>query len=432
MHRVRRVVFTWACLLWFFAIFTLSSWAADISFTPQITKDIGVILVSGKLEEGDEEKFIAIALGTPQAVVRFNSDGGNLLAGIEIGKAIRLKDFVTEVADGDVCASACALAWLGGTKRVAHPNSRIGFHAAYNAESGEVTGSGNAIVGAYLNQLGLSQAAIAYVTNKSPQDMEWLSAEKAVELGIVLELHDEDREAGVVPPVPLQSLADERVDFFLSDVTVNRDGSLDVRETIVVRSTGREIKHGILRVLPKSFTDESGTLTQVSYDVLGAKRDMKSENYVVEPLSDGVRVRIGDKDVLIEAGRHTYEISYRAIRKFINSKSSDQLYWNVTGDNWSFAINRAIVNVHLPEGAEIQQNQAYSGQGVARENDYNVIQAEGTEYRAVTTRSLDPGEGFTIAVSWKKGTVPAVDLEPGSVVKIHGKLVAIPVPNPRR
>jgi hypothetical protein len=123
---------------------------------------------------------------------------------------------------------------------------------------------------------------------------------------------------------------------------------------------------------------------------------------------------------LIEAGRHTYEIYYRAIRKFINSKSSDQLYWNVTGDNWSFVINRAIVNVHLPEGAEIQQHQAYSGQGVARENDYNVIQAEGTEYRAVTTRSLDPGEGFTIAVSWKKGTVPAVDLEPGSVVKIHG------------
>ena len=137
-------------------------------------------------------------------------------------------------------------------------------------------------------------------------------------------------------------------------------------------------------------------------------------------------------DPRTEARRHTYEIYYRAIRKFINSKSSDQVYWNVTGVNWSFAINRAIVNVHLPKGAEIQQHQAYSGQGVARENDYNVIQAEGTEYRAVTTRSLDPGEGFTIAVSWKKGTVPAVDLEPGSVVKIHGKLVVIPVPNPRR
>jgi hypothetical protein len=45
-------------------------------------------------------------------------------------------------------------------------------------------------------------------------------------------------------------------------------------------------------------------------------------------------------------------------------------------------------------------------------------------------RRVDPGEGLTIAMSWKKGTVLAVDLDPGSMVKIHGRLVAIPVPNP--
>ena len=70
----------------------------------------------------------------------------------------------------------------------------------------------------------------------------------------------------------------------------------------------------------------------------------------LNPFPDGVRARIGDKDVLIEAGRHTYEIYYRAIRKFINSKSSDQLYWNVTGDSWSFAINRAIVRCSPSRG----------------------------------------------------------------------------------
>ena len=47
----------------------------------------------------------------------FNSDGGNLLAGIEIGKTIRLKSFATAVLDGLRCASACAFAWLGGSPR---------------------------------------------------------------------------------------------------------------------------------------------------------------------------------------------------------------------------------------------------------------------------------------------------------------------------
>jgi hypothetical protein len=58
-----------------------------------------------------------------------------LVAGIDIGKAIRLKDFETAVVSNKnsktICASACALAWLGGTRRFMSATARIGFHAAY-------------------------------------------------------------------------------------------------------------------------------------------------------------------------------------------------------------------------------------------------------------------------------------------------------------
>lgn len=61
----------------------------------------------------------------------FNSEGGNLMAGLEIGRAIRLKGFDTLVPDKMYCASACALAWLGGKTRWAGPGDHSTFHAAW-------------------------------------------------------------------------------------------------------------------------------------------------------------------------------------------------------------------------------------------------------------------------------------------------------------
>jgi PAN domain len=66
------------------------------------------------------------------------------------------------------------------------PGSRVGFHAAFVQQNGQSreTGLGNAIVGAYLNQLGLSQAAVAYVASAPPEGMTWLTPEDASRVGI--------------------------------------------------------------------------------------------------------------------------------------------------------------------------------------------------------------------------------------------------------
>ena len=82
-----------------------------------------------------------------------------------------------------------ALAWLGGTRRVANPTARIGFHAAHTTKGGQVTetGMGNAMIGAYLNELGLSEEAIVYITSADPRSMHWLTADDAATFGIELE-----------------------------------------------------------------------------------------------------------------------------------------------------------------------------------------------------------------------------------------------------
>jgi hypothetical protein len=85
-----------------------------------------------------------------------------------------------------LCASACALMWLAGNPRYIGKGAHIGFHAVYIERGGKLmeSGMGNALVGAYLNQLGLSHRAIAFVTSAPPEGVEWLDASKARSVGV--------------------------------------------------------------------------------------------------------------------------------------------------------------------------------------------------------------------------------------------------------
>ena len=79
-------------VLFFFT--PIFSFAAEFSKSASRDGDPDVILVVGQLSFGDEKQFVNAALNSENAIVVFQSPGGNLFAGIEIGKAIRLKGFL--------------------------------------------------------------------------------------------------------------------------------------------------------------------------------------------------------------------------------------------------------------------------------------------------------------------------------------------------
>jgi hypothetical protein len=165
--------------------------AADID-VKQLENGSALVVVDGDLSIGDIETFQTKVASLPagSATVAFHSRGGRLLAGIRIGTLIRAKKFTTVVPDGAQCASACALAWLGGSRRLVGKDSSVGFHAAFVVKAAGPTESagGNAILGAYLNQLGLSEKAILYITRAAPTSMQWMSMDEATEHGIAVAL----------------------------------------------------------------------------------------------------------------------------------------------------------------------------------------------------------------------------------------------------
>ncbi len=204
-----------------------------------------------------------------------------------------------------------------------------------------------------------------------------------------------------------ETRAEERIQKFTSDATIDTDGALTVRETIVwsFRNEGR--KRGLLRDFPTRYKDRNGLNANVGFEVVAVKRNGSAENFVVESISNGKRVRIGSADIFLPEGRHTYEITYRTTHQIGYFDSYDELYWNVTGNAWTMPIDRAEAIIHLPAGARILQHYAYTGKQGKDGSDFRVTGAEGGVYRAETSGPLAPNEGFTVAVGFTKGILTA-------------------------
>ena len=71
------------------------------------------------------------------------------------------------------------------------------------------------------------------------------------------------------------------------------------------------------------------------------KRDGSSEAYRVQNQSNGRRVYIGDADYFLPPGFYQYELRYLTTRQLGLFEDFDELYWNVTGNGWSFPIDKA-------------------------------------------------------------------------------------------
>ena len=197
----------------------------------------------------------------------------------------------------------------------------------------------------------------------------------------------------------------ERIISFLSDVTVETDGTLQVRETITVHATGNQIKRGIFREIPTLYEGPYGLKEKVDLTILDVMRDGQPERYFTEAAENGIRLYIGEASTFLDEGNYTYTIVYETDRQLRFDEGFDELYWNVTGNGWAFPIERAEARVTLPAGATPLDIAAYTGAFGDTGGNYKAGIVADNVVTFSTTRPLAPYEGLTIAVSWPKGFV---------------------------
>lgn len=200
----------------------------------------------------------------------------------------------------------------------------------------------------------------------------------------------------------------EQINRYESQIDVNENGSLRVTETINVTAAGRRIKRGIYRDFPTVYKTRYFVKTQVPFDVVSVTRDGQPEPFHTERKSNGIRVYMGQEDTRLEPGSYTYQIVYTTNFQLGYFDNHDELYWNVTGNGWEFAIEQATASVRLPADVPLDEvkREGYTGpQGSKARNLTSSVDAAAGTIGFATTRPLGPREGLTIVVEFPKGYV---------------------------
>ena len=205
--------------------------------------------------------------------------------------------------------------------------------------------------------------------------------------------------------------AAEQILSYDVSVDVGKDGALDVTERIRVNAEGNRIRRGIYRDFPVAYRLPSGFVRGVGFTVTGVQRDGHDEPWHSSRIDRFERVYIGDKDTYVSPGEHDYVLRYRTTRQLRYFPDYDELYWNATGNFWTFPILAATARIDLPAGARILKTAAYTGSYGASGKDWRITSESDNSITFQTTRPLGRHEGLTVAVAFPKGIVP----QPGAL-----------------
>jgi len=209
-----------------FGAFAQPAGAIEISKHAKDSAEINAIQVKGVINDGDTfelQAYIASLPKKPHIVIFLSSPGGNLAEGMKLGRFFYDRKIETVIETKTFCASACALAFLGGRDDTGKPlrtkaaNSGLGFHSftrefdkdkSYTADDLKVvvqrTQSTVYVVADYLKTINTDMDVIRIMLKAQNSEMNFISNDDALTLNI--RVFDEKRNAVVDPEQVLDRL----------------------------------------------------------------------------------------------------------------------------------------------------------------------------------------------------------------------------------
>jgi hypothetical protein len=210
--------------------------------------------------------------------------------------------------------------------------------------------------------------------------------------------------AALLAALPRPVAAQERtLDFqsFHSDIVVRRNGSLIVTETIRVRFIGSW--NGIYRKIPVEYDAGHGENYTLFLDMEEIRDEASGPLHFETQRSHGDRVFKIFVPSASDATR-TIVLRYTVANGLRFLEGHDELYWNVTGDESDYPIQRASARVLLPPEATGIRTTAYAGPPGSVERSVDIsTAANGIDF--ATRAPLGFHEGLTIVAGWDPGAV---------------------------
>lgn len=222
--------------------------------------------------------------------------------------------------------------------------------------------------------------------------------------------------------------ATERVLLFKSDVTLEE--STDIVITEEIHYYFPTSKHGMYRYIPIDY---------VSYSLLKRPSTVKlndlyyysadnpdTKYYSYSEYSDNGNdvLQIGDEDTYVQ-GEYVYVISY-TLKNCVNYFDDyDELYLNITGNNWTVPIDSVEATIHLP--GNVTNKVCYTGYDGSTESNCTYTDVSSTEL-LLTADSLLIGDGVTTVVAMPKGTLEDISFKQVLLMILVNLGLLLPIP----
>ena len=205
---------------------------------------------------------------------------------------------------------------------------------------------------------------------------------------------------GMAGTVPATAAEGWSIDTFDVTISVHPDASMTVNETLQVDFSSPH--HGIFRDIPVIY--EWDPRHNRVYDLaVDSVTDVSGRDWRYTTADNGAdkEIKIGDPNQTV-SGRQSYVIAYTVKGALNGFADHDELYWNVTGDQWAVPIKAASASVTVPAGGLLWTHcfQGETGSTEACRESSTTGQGD-----FASTRVLDAGQQLTVVVGMKKGVV---------------------------
>jgi uncharacterized membrane protein len=196
------------------------------------------------------------------------------------------------------------------------------------------------------------------------------------------------------------------IEKFESNIVIQQSGEVLVTEKIDVDFKDLD-KHGIFRDIPYIY-EANGDKSYTEIRIESVLQNGEEAEFTVFEDNGYKRIRIGDPDRMI-SGRNSYEMTYAAVGVLRGFEEYDELYWNVTGNNWEVAIENAYATVTLPSNGLLKFDCFEGYEGATSE--CRIVSETPKSVFFEASKSLDAYQGLTIVAGYNKGLVPLITVE---------------------
>jgi len=192
-----------------------------------------------------------------------------------------------------------------------------------------------------------------------------------------------------------------KIEIFSAEIFVQQDSTLDVTETIEANFIGAW--HGLYRTIPVEYVTPQGFNYSLFVKLVGAT-DSAGQPLKVESSRQGrnLKWKIYIDDAT-DADR-TIHLHYRVRTGLKFFEDHDELYWNITGEEWDVPIDDVSAQILLPAGVTGVRTNEFTGSYGSRSQGASISASDNTVEISMN-RPLAFHEGLTVAVAFDKGFV---------------------------